>query len=154
MRSRELDWHRSLTRKATAPQGFGIRNVGGDWMKHLYRLGRAGGFDRSLTLRPQLEAIDAQMHDWAADTFDSDEQDRAREMLRRIVVRLGDVARDGAADPRERIAPVVDRVLDLRKQMRTEGQYALADRLRDLLVDAGIEVRDSPDGSTWHLGDA
>ena len=108
------------------------------------------GRDVDATVAAAL-AIDAQMHDWAADTFDSDEQDRARETLRRIVVRLGDVARDGAADPRERIAPVVDRVLDLRKQMRTEGQYALADRLRDLLVDAGIEVRDSPDGSTWHL---
>ena len=96
-------------------------------------------------------AIDAQMHEWAADTFDSDEQDRARETLRRIVVRLGDVARNGAADPRDRIAPVVDRVLDLRRQMRAEGQYALADRLRDLLVDAGIEVRDAAGGSTWHL---
>jgi hypothetical protein len=108
------------------------------------------GRDVDATVAAAL-AIDTQMHEWAADTFDSDEQDRAREALRRILVRLGDVARNGARDPRERIAPVVDRVLDLRKQMRTEGQYALADRLRDLLVDAGVEVRDSPDGSTWHI---
>jgi hypothetical protein len=96
-------------------------------------------------------AIDTQMHDWSSDTLDSDEQDRARETLRRYVVRLGDLARNGAADPRELIAPVVDGILDLRVQMRAAGEYALADRLRDALVEAGVEVRDAPEGSTWVL---
>src|SRR6202040_40644 len=63
-------------------------------------------------------AIDTQMHDWSSDTLDSDEQDRARETLRRYVVRLGDLARNGAADSRELIAPVVDGILELRVQMR------------------------------------
>jgi cysteinyl-tRNA synthetase len=69
-------------------------------------------------------------------------------------VRLGDLARNGAGDPRDRIAPVVDRVLELRVQMRTAGEYALADRLRDVLIEAGIEVRDTPEGSTWSLAAA
>jgi cyanophycinase-like exopeptidase len=99
-------------------------------------------------------AIDTQMHEWSADTLDSDEQDRAREILRRYVVRLGDLARTGAGDPRDRIAPVVDRVLELRVQMRSAGEYGLADRLRDTLIDAGIEVRDGPEGSTWSLAAA
>jgi hypothetical protein len=94
-------------------------------------------------------AIDTQMHDWSSDTLDSDEQDRARETLRRYVVRLGELARNGAADPRELIAPVVDGILELRVQMRAAGEYALADRLRDVLVEAGVEVRDAPEGSTW-----
>ena len=96
-------------------------------------------------------AIDTQMHDWAADTLDSDEQDRARETLRRYVVRLGDLARNGAADPRDLIAPVVDRMLALRVEMRTAGEYALADRLRDVLVAAGVAVHDTPQGSTWEI---
>jgi cysteinyl-tRNA synthetase len=96
-------------------------------------------------------AIDTQIHEWAADTLDSDEQDRARETLRRYVVRLGDLARNGAADPRDLIGPVVDRILDLRVQMRGAGEYALADRLRDALVEAGIEVHDTPAGSSWDL---
>jgi hypothetical protein len=96
-------------------------------------------------------AIDSQMHDWASDTLDSDEQDRARETLRRYVVRLGDLARAGAADPRDHLAPLVDRMLDLRVQMRASGEYALADRLRDVLVAAGIEVHDTPAGSTWEI---
>jgi cyanophycinase-like exopeptidase len=94
-------------------------------------------------------AIDTQIHEWAADTLDSDEQDRARETLRRYVVRLGDLARNGAADPRDLIGPVVDRILDLRVQMRGSGEYALADKLREALVEAGIEVHDTPEGSTW-----
>jgi hypothetical protein len=96
-------------------------------------------------------AIDTQIHEWAADTLDSDEQDRARETLRRYVVRLGDLARGGAADPRDLIGPVVDRILELRVQMRGAGEYGLADKLRDALVDAGVEIHDTPAGSTWDL---
>ena len=99
-------------------------------------------------------AIDAQIHEWAADTLDSDEPDRARETLRRYVVRLGDLARNGAADPRDLVGPVVERVLDLRVQMRGAGEYALADKLRDALVDAGLAVHDTPAGSTWDFAAA
>ena len=42
-------------------------------------------------------------------------------------------------------------MLDLRVQMRASGEYALADRLRDVLVAAGIEVHDTPAGSTWEI---
>jgi hypothetical protein len=99
-------------------------------------------------------AIDSHIHEWAADTLDSDEQDRARETLRRYVVRLGDLARSGAADPRDLVGPVVDRILDLRVQMRSAGEYALADKLRDALVDAGVEIHDTPAGSTWDFAAA
>jgi hypothetical protein len=99
-------------------------------------------------------AIDTQIHEWAADTLDSDEQDRARETLRRYVVRLGDLARSGATDPRDLVGPVVEQILDLRVQMRTAGEYALADKLRDALVDAGVEVHDTPAGSTWDFAAA
>ena len=78
---------------------------------------------------------------------------RARDAAR-YVVRLGDLARSGAADPRDLIGPVVDRILSLRVEMRGAGEYALADKLRDALVDAGVEVHDTPAGSTWELAAA
>ncbi|MFZ2033950.1 MAG: hypothetical protein WAW53_09355 [Candidatus Dormiibacterota bacterium] len=118
---------------------------------------QSGAADQALASRDvdgavgAVLAIDSQIHEWSADTLDSDEQDRARETLRRYVVRLGDLARNGVADPRDQIGPVVDRILSLRVEMRGAGEYALADRLRDLLVDAGIEVHDTPAGSTWEL---
>jgi len=100
-----------------------------------------------------LLAVDAHLQEWAGDTLDSDERDAARASLRQWVVRLGAVARTGAADPRERLAPVVDRILALRRELRDAGQYELADRLRVLLVEAGIEVRDARDGPSWNLTD-
>lgn len=99
-----------------------------------------------------LLEIDTQLHEWAADTTDSDERDRARELLRRHLVGLGELARDGAADPRARVAPVVERVLTVRRELRSAGHYDIADQLRDALVDAGVEVRDTAAGTEWHLG--
>ena len=52
------------------------------------------------------------------------------------------------------VGPVVEQILDLRVQMRAAGEYALADKLRDALVDAGIEVHDTPAGSTWEFAAA
>ena len=98
-----------------------------------------------------LLEIDTQLYEWAADTTDSDERDRARELLRRHLVGLGELAQAGAADPRERLAPVVDRVLSLRRELRATGHYDVADKLRDVLVDGGVEIRDTPAGTEWEV---
>lgn len=111
----------------------------------------AGG-DVDSAVEAVLE-IDTRMHAWASDTLDSDERDLARASLREYVVRLGEVARLGAADPRDRVAPLVDPLLRMRRELRSSGHYELADRLRDVLVGAGVEVRDTPDGTTWQLMD-
>jgi len=89
--------------------------------------------------------------DWSADTLQSDERDRARAELRRMVVRLGEVAAVGARDPRDVVAPYVEAVLAGRVAAREAKQYELADRLRDALVEAGVEVRDAPGGTEWLL---
>ena len=98
-----------------------------------------------------LLEIDTQLYEWAADTTDSDERDRARELLRRHLVGLAELARDGAADPRERLAPIVDRILTLRRELRGDGHYDVADKLRDALVDAGVEIRDTAAGTEWEV---
>lgn len=92
--------------------------------------------------------------DWAADTLQSRERDSARAALRRMIVRLGEVAAVGARDPRAVVAPYVDAVLAGRVAARTAKQYDLADQLRDALVAAGVEVRDTPAGAEWLLADA
>jgi len=68
-----------------------------------------------------------------------------------MVVRLGEVAAGGLRDPREVVAPFVDALLDARRQARADHRFADADGLRDRLVEAGIEVRDTPDGTEWVL---
>jgi hypothetical protein len=93
------------------------------------------------------EARDA----WAADTLTSDEGDHARAELRRMLVRLGELAAIGSADPRERIFPYVEALLELRQQARTSHDFASSDWIRDRLTAAGVEVRDAPDGVSWQL---
>lgn len=91
--------------------------------------------------------------DWSADTLQSDQRDRARSALRRMVVRLGELADVGVRDPRTVVGPFVDAVLDARVAARTAAQYDLADMLRDRLSAAGVEVRDTPGGAEWLLTD-
>jgi cyanophycinase-like exopeptidase len=89
--------------------------------------------------------------DWAADTNISDESERARAMLRRMVVRLGELAATGARDPRDVLGPFVEALLDERARARAAKDFGASDRIRDQLVAAGVEVRDTPDGAVWEL---
>jgi cyanophycinase-like exopeptidase len=87
--------------------------------------------------------------DWSADTLTSDEGDHARAILRGMLVRLGELAVAGAQDPREVVRPYVEMLLGLRAAARRARDYATSDRIRDGLVEAGVEVRDTPDGVEW-----
>ena len=88
---------------------------------------------------------------WSRDSLESDELDRARAALRSMVARLGEAAERGLRDPRELVAPFVEALLAARRQARAERRWADADVLRDRLVDAGIEVKDTPEGTSWEL---
>ena len=89
--------------------------------------------------------------DWSADTLTSDEGDHARSSLRRMVLRLGELAAVGARDPRTLVGPYVEALLHLRRKARAAGDYASSDEIRDRLAAAGVEVRDTPAGAEWIL---
>jgi cyanophycinase-like exopeptidase len=89
--------------------------------------------------------------DWSADTLTSDEGEHARTILRRMVLRLGELAVKGAADPRTVVGPFVDALLELRSRARAARDFGTSDRVRDCLVAAGVEVRDTPTGVAWEL---
>ncbi len=88
---------------------------------------------------------------WQADTLQSDDADEARRVLRALVVRLGELAEQGAADPAVRVAPFVEALLAVRAAARDAKDFATSDLVRDRLVDAGVEVRDGADGTSWSL---
>jgi cyanophycinase-like exopeptidase len=88
---------------------------------------------------------------WQADTLQSDDADEARRVLRALVVRLGELAEQGAADPAEAVAPFVEALLAVRTGARENKDFATSDLVRDRLVAAGVEVRDAPDGTSWTL---
>jgi hypothetical protein len=70
----------------------------------------------------------------------------ALEALARLVHRASEGG-EGRIDP----SGLVDAVLTVRANARAQGQYGLADQLRDALVRAGFDVNDGPRGTTWSL---
>ncbi len=97
--------------------------------------------------------LEAAIEAWASDTDENDNADRARAVLRGLVVRLGKSADGGLADPAERLIPAVEPLIRLRAALREDGAYAAADEIRAALAAAGVELRDSPDGTQWTLTD-
>ncbi len=114
-------------------------------------------FDAALAARDGRAAVKAMLElddllaEWSRDTLQSDYLDRGRAALRSMVVRLGDVAAGGLRDPRQVVAPFVEAMLDARRDARAGKRFADADALRDRLVEAGVEVRDTPSGTEWVL---
>lgn len=63
------------------------------------------------------------------------------------LVQLATSAKEGLIDP----APLIDGVLQARANLRAEGSFEVADVLRELLVNNGIEVQDTPSGAVWSI---
>ena len=101
-------------------------------------------------VRAVLE-LDDTLVEWSGDTTQSDAGDRGRAALRRMVVRLGELARTGVRDPREVVGGFVEAMLAERAAARAGRRFADADRVRDALVGLGVDVRDTPDGTRWEL---
>jgi hypothetical protein len=124
-------------------------------MAEVQRLGAV--FDDALTGRHAEAAtaavleLEGTLHAWAADTFQSDEVDRARAELRRMIVRMGELAAPGLRNPREVLAPWVEPLLLERDEARRSRRFSDSDRIRQRLEDLGIEVRDTPAGTEWDL---
>jgi hypothetical protein len=116
-------------------------------------------FDTGLRSRDVNAAVTAVLEleqaivDWSADTEEMDGTEGPRAVLRRMVTRLAELAVVGARDPRDIVAPFVDTLLELREHAREQGSWTLADTLRDRLIAAGIEVRDTSQGALWLLAD-
>ena len=101
-------------------------------------------------VRAMLE-LDDTLVAWSGDTTQSDAGARGRAALRRMMARLGDLARTGARDPREVVGGFVEALLAERAAARADRRYADADRVRDSLIGCGVEVRDTPEGTVWEL---
>jgi cysteinyl-tRNA synthetase len=56
--------------------------------------------------------------------------------MRHLIIRLGDLARDGG------------------REARPEQRFNDADRIRAILSECGVEVQDTPSGTAWALAHA
>ncbi len=96
-------------------------------------------------------AMEETIQAWAGDTEQSDALASARSTLRGEIVCLGELASERPGDPRELIGPFVEALLAERLRAREARDWAAADAIRDRLLAAGIELHDTPDGTTWQL---
>jgi len=95
--------------------------------------------------------LDRTIIEWATDSLQTDAPDRARAVLHSLIHRLGEAAAGGLRDPRELLAPLVESLITLRGELRTARAFELADRVRERLTAARIELRDTPAGTVWEL---
>jgi hypothetical protein len=96
-------------------------------------------------------ALESAIREWSADTLQSSDRDRAVATLRLMISKLGEVATGGLRDPRSVAEPFVSGFLAVRAVVRAEKRFDLSDLVRDQLLAAGIEVRDTKDGVEWVL---
>jgi hypothetical protein len=80
---------------------------------------------------------------------DSPDLDNASAMFRSLIVRLGEGATDSG--DRETIDALVGGLVEARDAARANRDWTTADRIRDRLAAAGVEVRDGAEGSSWVL---
>ena len=95
--------------------------------------------------------LDTAIASWSHDTLQSNEADLARSALRSMIVRLGELAVSTGPPAAETMAPLVDALLAARTAARSARDWEAADTLRDRLLEAGVEIHDSPEGTTWSL---
>ncbi|MEO8539582.1 MAG: cysteine--tRNA ligase [bacterium] len=72
----------------------------------------------------------------------------ARILLRELCGVLG-LTLKATSDAGQEGGPFIDLLLSLRTELRSAKQWQLADRVRDGLLDLGIEIKDGPEGTTW-----
>ena len=106
--------------------------------------------DSSAATRAVLD-LEADIRQWSADTVTGTDGDFARDTFRGMVLKLGEAASSGLADPPATVAPYAEAILEIRKVVRAEQRYDLSDIIRDALAGAKVEVRDTPAGVEWVL---
>ena len=72
----------------------------------------------------------------------------ARATLRELCDVLG-LSLQATSSSAQQAAPFIDLLVTLRTDLRAAKQWQLADRVRDGLLELGIEVKDGPDGTVW-----
>ena len=105
--------------------------------------GDAGGAARAVL------SLESAIHAWSADTLQGEEMDNAHATLRSMIVRLGDAAVGGLANPRDALEPIMNVLLELRSVVRADKRYDLSDLIRDRLAAINVEVRDTPQSVEW-----
>jgi peptidase E len=78
---------------------------------------------------------------------------QAREILRELIVYLGQHGKAGPEGMAQKMAPLVEALLARREELRHEGHWEQADEVRDVLDAAGVGITDTPQGPRWEMSE-
>ena len=116
-------------------------------------------FRKGLANRDQKETTNALLEldstIWRAQKELEDEENisQAREILRDSIVLLGAQLGPSPQDFQAFVAPLVERMLQLRAQFREKEKWSEADSIRNILQQANILVEDTENGFRWRIID-
>jgi cyanophycinase-like exopeptidase len=119
--------------------------------------GQEQRFEAAVTAQDRAEAVRAVLAvenlllAWSRDTAGGDELDRARGVLQALIVRLTDLGGTPDSSLWDRLAPLIELLIEARARARAARDFGLADAIRDGLVAAGVELHDAPAGTSWEL---
>ncbi len=85
----------------------------------------------------------------ARDASATDEElSQAQDVLKELTGVLG-LSIDQAGGDQTGVAPFIDLLVEVRKELRNEKLWALSDKVRDDLKELGVLVEDTKDGTSW-----
>ena len=81
-------------------------------------------------------------------------RDLPGDFVEKLQAALGSAGQPGIASfsgtsPEE----AIERVIEVRRQARSNKDWGASDRLRDVLASCGVALKDSKEGTTWSVGD-
>ncbi len=76
----------------------------------------------------------------------------AQDLLRELTTVFGLRLEDDSSAGKAQADPFVQLLVDLRLELRSLKNWALADQVRDQLTGLGVILEDSKEGTTWHWG--
>ena len=75
----------------------------------------------------------------------------AQKTLRELVDVLGIDLAETHSSMNGDVAPFVELLIDIRAELRSARQFAIADKIRDGLGELGVNLEDSADGTDWRF---
>ena len=77
--------------------------------------------------------------------------ERSQDALRELAEVLGLDLDERVAETQADIAPFVELLIEMRADLRSAKQYAMADKVRDRLTELGVILEDKSQGTEWKL---
>jgi cyanophycinase-like exopeptidase len=149
------EWHRTVDENSE--QDRELKSSEADLMKKVNDIetffqNGLSRHDPKKTTNALLE-LDSMIWQAQRDLENEENISQAREILRDSIVLLGAELEISPRRLRRYLAPLVEAMLQLRERFRNEKKWSEADRIREILEHAHIQVEDTKDGFQWHIID-